>query len=301
MGEWIGIGELAATGTALLWTLSVLAWTSASRHVGALSISFLRLVVACPFWLAYGRLVRGLWLPSDAAPKTWLLLGLSGFLGFFLGDLCFFKALLLIGPRLTLLLQALAPPFAALISWLFLGDSLSVRGWLAMGITLAGVSWVVLERPEQPPQPSQHHGLAWGITLAALAAAGQAVGMVLAQRGIGQYDAVAATFIRALGAMIGFVFLLTVVRRWPSVWIAARHRRAMLITTLGALVGPFAGVALCMVALRHCHVGIATTITSTTPVLILPFVVLLYNEQVSLRAAGGAILSVAGVALLLIR
>ncbi len=39
-------------------------------------------------------------------------------------------------------------------------------------------------------------------------------------------------------------------------------------------------------------------IISTTPVLILPFAILLYREKVSLRAAGGAALSVAGVALL---
>ena len=44
---WEQFGEIAAVGTALLWTLSTLAWTSAGRHVGALPCCFLRLVIAC--------------------------------------------------------------------------------------------------------------------------------------------------------------------------------------------------------------------------------------------------------------
>ena len=34
------IGEWAALATAMLWTLSALAWTSAGKHIGALAVSF---------------------------------------------------------------------------------------------------------------------------------------------------------------------------------------------------------------------------------------------------------------------
>ncbi len=300
MSEWAGIGELAATGTALLWTLSALAWTSAGRDMGALALSFLRMVIACPLLLAYGWLVRGLCLPSDASAETWLVLGLSGFVGFFFADLCYVKALLLIGPRLTLLLQSLSPPLTVFVSRLVLGDQLSVRSWLAMAVTLIGVSWVVLERPNHR-QRIPARDLGWGIVLAVLAAAGTAVGLVLSKLGLGDYDAVAGTFIRALGGLTGYLVLITVVGRWPTIFAAARQTRAMGITALGTVAGPVAGVALCLVALRHSHAGVAATILSTTPVLILPFVVLLYKERVSLRAMGGAVLSVAGVAMLFLK
>ena len=300
MTAWVGIGELAAMGTALLWTLSALAWTSAGKDMGALAVSFLRLVITCPLLLGYGWLVRGLWTPSDASNETWLTLGVSGFIGFFLADLCYIKALLLIGPRLTLLLQALAPPLTAFASWFVLGDHLSTRSWLAMGATLAGVSWVVMDRPNHREQAPARN-LGWGVVLAVLAAAGQALGLALSKKGIGDYDAVAATFIRIAGAMGGYLVLITLLRRWPAMIAAARHAPAMAVTSLGALVGPFAGVALSMVAVRHCHAAVAATIIGTTPVLVLPFVELVYRESVSFRATGGAVLSVAGVALLLLR
>jgi drug/metabolite transporter (DMT)-like permease len=69
---------------------------------------------------------------------------------------------------------------------------------------------------------------------------------------------------------------------------------------LGTFFGPFAGVILYMIAVRHCPAGVVSTIISTMPVLILPGVILLYRERVSLRAAGGAVLSVVGVALLML-
>jgi drug/metabolite transporter (DMT)-like permease len=55
-----------------------------------------------------------------------------------------------------------------------------------------------------------------------------------------------------------------------------------------------------MLALAHCSTGVVTTIIGITPVLILPFVIFLYKEKVSPRAAIGAIISVIGVAMFVI-
>jgi drug/metabolite transporter (DMT)-like permease len=73
----------------------------------------------------------------------------------------------------------------------------------------------------------------------------------------------------------------------------------MAILTFGSFVGPFLGVILCMVSLRYCHAGVVSTIINTMPVLILPFLIVMYHEKVSLRALGGAVLSVLGVAMLM--
>jgi len=292
------IGELAAMGTAVLWTFSAVAWTAAGQRIGALPVSSIRLVVTSAMLMAYGLIVRGLPLPTDASAETWTVLGLSGVMGFFVSDLCLFKAFLLIGPRLSLLIQSLVPPTAAVISRVWLGDRLDGWDWLGMIVTLSGVMWVTLERPnggDKAPRPG-HFQL--GVLLAVAAALTHAVGTVLSRKGIGQYDAVAATFIRVLGGLAGYVLLVTVVGRWRTVLAATRQRKAMLIVLFGSLVGPFVGVVFYMVALRHCYAGVVATIISTTPVLILPFAVFVHREKVSLRAVAGALLSLAGVALL---
>ncbi len=303
----IGIGEWAAMGTALAWTLSALAWTASGKRVGSLPVGFIRLLVASVYLATYGRLLRGLWLPSDAPAETWWLLSCSGFLGFFLADLCLFRAFILIGPRLALLVQSLTPPLTALTAWAFLGERLSTLDWLGMVLTVTGVSWVILGRAPSTPAriPSttitaSSRNLRNGLLLSGAAALAQACGFVCSKQGIGQYDAVAATFIRVITAIACFAVLITLTRRWNFIRFAVRDTKAMSIVLFGSLVGPFLGVALSLVAIRNCHTGVAATIISTTPVLILPFVIILHREHVSLRSAVGAVISVIGVALLVL-
>jgi drug/metabolite transporter (DMT)-like permease len=272
----------------------------AGRHIGALAVSFLRLVMAVGMLMAYGYLRRGLPWPSDADPRVWQMLGLSGFLGFFVSDLCLFKAYLVIGPRLSLLVTSLTPPMAAVMSWLWRGGSLGPQAWLAMFVTLLGVLWVVLEQRDDGEHPLSRKQLRYGIFLALVATATQAVGMVLAQDGIADYDPAASALIRILGALIGYLLLITVLGRWRPMIVASRQRKPMLILLGGAVVGPFVGVSTFMLALQNCHVGVVATILATIPVMILPFSVYCFGERVSGRAVSGAVVAAAGVALLML-
>jgi len=294
------IGELAALATAVLWTLSALAWTSAGKHVGALAVGFLRLVLAVGMLMVYCYFSRGLAWPSDASPRVWQVLGVSGFLGFFVADLCLFKAFLIIGPRLSLLVTSLTPLLTVLISWAWQGRTLDPQAWLGMSITLAGVLWVVLEQRDGDEHPHSRKMLRYGLILAFVATAAQSVGMVLAKDGIADYDPAASALIRILGALIGYCLLITLTRRWRPMVAATWQCKPMLIVVGGTIVGPVVGVPICMLALQKCHVGVVTTILATIPVMILPFSVYLYGERVSARAIGGAVVAAAGVALLML-
>jgi drug/metabolite transporter (DMT)-like permease len=55
-----------------------------------------------------------------------------------------------------------------------------------------------------------------------------------------------------------------------------------------------------MKSLALCSSGVAITLINTAPVMFLPFAVFLYKEKISPRAAIGAVVSVAGVALLML-
>ena len=83
--DLIGIGEWAAMGTALAWTLSAMAWTAAGQRIGALATSFIRLIIASLMLAVYGWLVRGLWLPTDASPEH---LAVSGAVGVLVASSC---------------------------------------------------------------------------------------------------------------------------------------------------------------------------------------------------------------------
>jgi drug/metabolite transporter (DMT)-like permease len=296
-------GEMAAIVTAVLWTFSTIAWTSAGKRAGTWAVSFLRLVLACPMFILYGGLVSGQWLPLDADGRTWAILAVSGVFGFLFCDLCLIRAFTLIGARLSLLIfSSLTPPLSAIIAWYALGDKLLWHQWLGMVVTLSGVTWVVLEEPETVEGvPLVDRGHFWqGVVLALVASVAATIGYVMSKEGIGGYDPFAATMIRVLGGLAGYVILIPLLRRWPSIVKAVQNGPVMAIIAAGTVVGPFVGVALSMIALRDCNAGVAVTIISTMPVLILPISVFLYHEKVSYRAIGGALISITGVAMLVL-
>ncbi|MCE5328611.1 MAG: DMT family transporter [Planctomycetaceae bacterium] len=311
------VGEIAALVTALMWVLCSLAFTAAGRHIGSISVNLLRLLVAFVFFTLTGLIFRGHPLPTDATGDTWGWLSVSGVVGFFFGDLCLFRSFLLIGPRLSLLICSLVPPMTALMAQPALGEELCRWDWIGMAITLAGVAWVVLERREAAPEPatpagdgtvpdeappSSHRRLLIGSLLALGGALGQAGGVVLSKIGMNveNFNPFASAHIRLIAAVICFALLITALRRWKNIFAAVRHTRAMALLTFGALTGPFLGVGLQLLAAKNTKAGVATTLMAVAPVLILPFVIVLYREKISARAWIGALVAVAGVAMLML-
>jgi drug/metabolite transporter (DMT)-like permease len=67
------------------------------------------------------------------------------------------------------------------------------------------------------------------------------------------------------------------------------------------VLGPVLGVWLSLLAIEHAKTGIAATLMAMVPVFILPLARYVRHEQVSPRAVLGAVIAVAGVAVLVLR
>ncbi|GAB4157968.1 MAG: DMT family transporter [Planctomycetota bacterium] len=293
-------GELAALATVLCWSLTALSFEAAGKRVGSLSVNIIRLVFAMVLLSVFNSFYRGSALPLDASGTQWFWLGLLGVVGFTVGDLCFFRALVLIGSRrASLVMLTLAPPMAALIGWAVLGKRL---GWLelfGMTLTLAGIAWVILEKKGN--STGEPENLFGGVALAVIGAVGQAGGAVISKLGMIGMDPAGATQIRIVAGIAGFAVMFTVIGWWPKVFAAFRHRQAMGFITIGSVFGPFLGVTLFQAALKLTEAGIAQTIAALVPVVIIPFSVMFFKERVNLRAVLGAVVAVGGVALLFLR
>ncbi|HEY8374879.1 MAG TPA: DMT family transporter [Nannocystis sp.] len=292
------LGELAALGTAVCWSVSSLAFTRAGRRIGTLPLNVIRLALALLCSAVACGLLYGRPLPTDAGREQWLWLGLSGAVGYFLGDLCQFRAFVEIGPRRTLLLMALSPPLAAVIGFVALGERLGPLALAGMATTLAGVSWVLSERtpPQGAPEPGRRRLV--GVLLGLGGALGQAGGLVLAKRGLMGYPALAGAQVRMIAGLVCFLVLTAAVSAGPRLRAAARDRTGLGLAALGAILGPFAGVALALFAVQHTSAGIAASLMSTSPVFIIPLAAVVEGERAGLRGALGAILAALGVALL---
>ncbi len=290
-------GEIAGLLTAVCWSVSGLAFEDCGRRIGSLSVNLLRLVIALALLGVFGFVTRGLALPTDATPRAWMWLSVSGLIGFTLGDMCLFRAYVLIGARLSLLLMTLVPPVVALLGWVLLGERLALVDWLAMALVVGGVLWVVAEKPLDSSGAPRKIS-AWGVALGALGALAQAVGLILSKEGMGDYDPMAATQIRVIAGTAGFAVLFLIIGWWPAVVASTRNLRAMGTVTLGAIFGPFLGVSLSLAAIQNTAAGVAATLMGLVPIVIIPLEYLLKKQKTSARALFGTVLAVAGTALL---
>ncbi len=285
------IGEIASILTAVCWTLSALFFQRAGAKVGSLSVNIIRIFLGILFLGVTTFFTRGMFFPMDATPYNWFWLGLSGVVGFFLGDLFLFKSYTLIGSRTSQLIMSLAPMITAIIGWLFLAEVLSPKSILGIIVSISGIMIAVAVKKLKLNIPLK------GFLFALGGALGQAVGLVLSKKGMGDYDAIAATQIRALFGFVCFFLLVTFLKRWRRVSMAVQDRKSMKSITLGAIFGPFVGVALSLYAVQHTHTGIAAALMALVPIFIIVPSAIMFNEKINARQVIGAVISIAGASI----
>lgn len=309
-------GSAAGVGTSVLWTATSLFFTAAGKRLGPTVVNIVRIWMAVLLLGTTHRLLTGHWMP-EAVGEQVLLLALSGVVGLAIGDQALLTAFIDIGPRLTMLIMTLSPLFAAVFGWLALGETLGLTALAGMAMTIGGVGWVVSQR-----QPAQSHlqPSRWtrGILLAIVGAICQAAGLLFSKQGMGhgwleesqRMSPQAATLVRMMFAGLATIPLAVFCfrrMRWPAntrIQSADKRgllRSGLLFTACGAVVGPFLGVWMSLVAADRAPLGIAQTLCSLGPIFIIPCVRIIHKEPITARAIGGAILAVAGAALLFFR
>ncbi len=295
----VNIGELSAFFTAICWTITALSFEYAGKRVGSLSVNLIRLIFAFFLLSFYGLFSRGYFLPFDASRENILWLSISGIIGFVIGDLFLFQSFVLIGSRISLLIMSLSPPITAVLGYLILNESLSYLSIIGMVITIFGILLVILNK-EKKSKIKFSHPLK-GIVFAFIGALGQSFGLIFTKLGSIDYDPFGVTQIRVITAIIGFsIFFSFKKGLWKKVFITFKSKKSLLFITLGSFFGPFLGVTLSVVALKYAPAGIVSTISSITPVLIIPFSFFLFNEKIVKKEIIGAIVSVLGVSILFI-
>ncbi|MDP2362709.1 MAG: DMT family transporter, partial [Ignavibacteria bacterium] len=77
-----------------------------------------------------------------------------------------------------------------------------------------------------------------------------------------------------------------------------KDKKVFALVVLGSIIGPYLGITLSFIAVIYTHVGVAATLMSTSPIMILPLSMIFYKEKLSWKSIVGAIIAVGGISLL---
>ncbi len=293
------IGELSALLTSFLWSISSFAFTAASERMGSLQLNVNRLFIAAAFLFA--TIILG-GISFSISSSQVIYLSISGIIGLVLGDTFLFKAFQHVGARISMLMMALSPAMSALLAYFFLKEYLSIWGITGMLVTIIGIGLVVVERHEVPS--SKYKISKVGIFYGFVGALGQAGGLVFAKFAFdaGNINGFLATFIRIVASIIIMLPLAVIARRFRNPFLLYKNDVKALYSTLaGTFFGPYLGITFSLLAVEYTKVGIASTLMSMMPIIMLPIVHFYYKEKLNWQSITGAIIAVVGVAILFLR
>lgn len=295
------LGELAALGTSLCWSGGTILFSIAGRLIGSYNVNKLRILVAACFLTIILLLRFGTVFPTGLTQHVVIYLTLSGIVGLSIGDTFYFRCLVILGPRQGSLMMSLAPLMTALLAFIFLGEWLSLMAIAGIFVTLAGVSWVTTDRKNDTAVDNREGSKALGILMGVGGAAGQAGGLILAKHGMGtDFDPMSATWIRMISAAIA-IWIVAVSRGETKTTLAALRTRGATYAIMGAaFLGPTIGVWLSLMAVQLTQAGIAATLMSLPPILVIPLTMIIHKERPTWRSVVGAVVAVIGVAMLFI-
>ncbi len=292
------IGELAAIGTALCWSFCSICFTISSKRIGHNNVNRLRLTFALFFLLFAHRLIYGYFIPENIQVTHLFWFGISGVIGFVIGDRFLFKCFVYVGPRLGMLMMTLTPVFGIIIAWIFLHEELAFPKVIAIIVTLTGVGWVILERDKEKQEKGNY---IFGIFLGAGAALCQAIGLIFSKIGLQEdFSALSGNIIRVTIAIVTIWIVPSIKGDLIPTFKKLKDQKASITLIFGSLLGPFAGVWLSLIAVQYAYIGIASTLMALPPVILLPLSSIIFHERITSRSIFGTLLALVGVTMIFI-
>jgi drug/metabolite transporter (DMT)-like permease len=306
------VSEGLAIASAVCIALSSMFINELNGRVPLMRLARWQLTVAF-LMTACASLVTGGWRLLD----LWQLemLAVSSLFGIAIASTTYFAAIYAAGPRITSLLFSLTSPFALVLGYAVFGETIDPVQGAGVGLILAGIV-LALATPRPvpasmsaaapqlpvpdvvaPPKSSWATPLWIGVTLGVVTALGQALGSLFARptmaSGVEPFTAMA---VRSGLAMLFFyaLLLLPLARSRATPFRLADFG----LSATSSFFGTALGMSLLMAALKTGDVGIVSTLSSLTPIVILPMVWLRTGKRPTLRAWIGAALAIVGTALI---
>jgi drug/metabolite transporter (DMT)-like permease len=227
------------------------------------------------------------------------MLMISGVVGIAISDTAYFQSVQKVGARRALTLFTLAPPMAALIALIFLGEQLPLVTWFGILLTAGGVMWVVTENTHTEKIKIKKGNLLPGILFGAFAALCQAAGVVMTRSVLTGtlLTTLQSTIVRLLPAILTLMVIIRFTpNRQAQSGIFKGDQKLLKMVLLSSILGAYICLWLQQLAIENMPAGVAQTMLSTSPIFILPMLAL-RGEKVSPRAVAGALVAIFGITL----
>lgn len=289
-GEWI------ALLSALVWAMASVLITIGAKRLHVVPLNLVRCLISTAFfWVLlpfFGGIPALTTIPASAL--LWLAVSVLGLL--VVGDTLYFRSMDLAGVSWAMPLASINPIWVILLASLLVGEPLTWQ--LAVGALLVVIGIVFVGRPANSQgegRPVDRQARQAGLLMALVVSVLWAVGQVSLKPGTEGLHSVVANSVRQPLAAVMLLGLTLRQGRWQD--LGGVDRRSWAIIVAASLLGTGLGTLLFVMAIQMAGAGRTAILTSSSPLMAVPFSMLWLRERPNRWTLAGTVLTVLGIAL----
>ena len=285
------LGIIAALLSAASWAFATVLFDRLGKVIPSAGITFLKGALSIAMMSVLILFTGGL---TEVRQSDIVCLAFSGIIGISLGDTLFFKSLQDLGAKVQVLYFLLGQVVTMLLSFLLLGDVLTVIQYIGGLVLLAGIVVVIWGKQEDHPNKKR------GIILGFLSILCYSISTIMVKVSIGETDVVTATFYRMVTGTIVILFAGVTSKKIVE-WLRPLHDiKTIFLFFINVVVITFGGFMLSMLAIKNISVSLASILGATEPIFVLLFAWMINHEHTSKQELFGAALSITGLLIILL-
>jgi drug/metabolite transporter (DMT)-like permease len=276
-GSARSLGEILALASGLAWAVAVVLFRVSGRSIHPVGLNLgknvLGLAMIVPTLLVLGEPLA----PLVPGSTTGLLL-LSGVLGIAVSDTLFFHALNRLGASLTAIVDCFYSPFVIALSFVLLGERLTV-------VQLAGaalvISAILTVTKEGKLEKIGRRDLALGILYGILAMFFVALGIVMVKPVLGTVSVFWATLVRMAGGTAALALLVPVLRNRRAVLAPLFDRRNWKVLVPAAFFGSYLSLILWTGGMKYATASVAAVLNQLNTIFIVVIAAIFLKERLT--------------------
>ena len=225
--------------------------------------------------------------------KAATILVISGIIGIGIGDSLFFHSLQDLGAKTQVLYFMLGQVVTMFLSFILLGDILSIRQYAGAVILLSGILIVIIGKQEDHPNKNR------GIILGLLSILCYSFSSIMVKITIGDVQVLTATYYRMVAGTLSVLFI-GVTTHNITPWIKPLSNCSILLQfIINVIVVTLGGFLLSMLAIKYTSVSITSILSAMEPVFVLLFAFIINHERATQREIIGSAIAILGLLIII--
>jgi drug/metabolite transporter (DMT)-like permease len=270
-------GEILAAASGLAWAVAVVLFRISGRTIHPVGLNLaktvLALAVMVPTLLVLGEPLA----PAVPFATTGLLL-LSGILGIAVSDTLFFYALNRLGASLTAIVDCFYSPFVIALSFVLLGERLTLVQLVGAALVLSAV--LTLSK-EGRLEKIGRKDLALGILFGVLAMFFVAFGIVMVKPVLGSVSVYWSTFVRLAGGSLALAVLVPFLRNRRAILAPLLELRNWKALLPASFFGSYLSLILWMGGMKYAQASVAAVLNQLNTIFIVIIAAIFLKERLT--------------------